>query len=756
MSPRPSSQSEVPTPQGARAVQIWVRARPRRCPGWLWALVALLSLGGGLGLLGWSFQLGLRLIMDPEALPTFARWPGSQAQLLSSTTTLEQVRQRAEAEQRRLGEPLGLGDTDGLMVVPVLTLEDAIAALVLVQGGEPDGRTIALVPVQPLPREEVLAPWLNHPQAPIAPPPSFPLTRLTTLATPPEPLAPGEGSWLTLEGTWQQQGITLRYGQLIYIDHRAERLDLLVPWSSPANRSPQWADLDGESPSDLIVDETIGLDPALRGWQVLAGPPPRLQAVSWVRVPVDARAQAGDYQQALRLARGGLWQAALEQLTALKDSLAKDWTLAAEAQRRLMERHAAITRQQADQDWSTPTQQILALLIDGRWETALERLEANPALTPAVINRLGVDPGRLWNRISAAAALDDPDPAVFVWGGLAIQAQQRQPNRQAGATPDWLERQALTPSVRRRLAAVLAALARAEASPAIVSAAAEAGSGPAIVAPEAGSSAAIAPTPLQALVGRARPIATPREGYAAPGHSWQAEGQWYAVDLRAVHPGPTWQRGSGALPTTDPAALWSWVEPSAQDTPQILRWTSPTTAEPSALTVRGVRVDNGRPTLLATGPVLGGEVLPPLVFSQGALRWLDSSQRQVPVAAAIAPVVAPLLFGSQPPPVDLQTALASLPQYSLDLTNDGQPERIIAWRGADLAQLSGWGLPAEGTLPKTLILSVDNRVIYSDLGLPQTLVALTNPSLAGPQGLLVYRQGDYELLTWEASAQRFE
>jgi hypothetical protein len=84
-----------------------------------------------------------------------------------------------------------------------------------------------------------------------------------------------------------------------------------------------------------------------------------------------------------------------------------------------MERHGAITRQQAEQDWSTPTQHILALLIDGQWEPALARLEASPELLPTLLNRLGVDQGRLWNRISAAAALPDPPPAVYVWGGLA-------------------------------------------------------------------------------------------------------------------------------------------------------------------------------------------------------------------------------------------------------------------------------------------------------------------------------------------------
>ena len=231
----------------------------------------------------------------------------------------------------------------------------------------------------------MLAPLLHSSQRPTAVPSRFGLTEVVAIAPP--PATPG-GSWLTLQGTWQQQGLTLRYGQILHVDPEAQRLTPLASWSSPAHQLPQWADLDGDGPPDLIVDETVGLEPALRGWQVLAGSPPRLQPVSWVQVPVDAAGQAGAYQQALRLARGGLWGSAQARLAEFKAAQSQVWNPAAEAQLRLMDRHAAITRRQADQDWSTPTQQILALLIDGRWEAALVQLETTPALGPALLHRL--------------------------------------------------------------------------------------------------------------------------------------------------------------------------------------------------------------------------------------------------------------------------------------------------------------------------------------------------------------------------------
>ncbi|PZV13920.1 MAG: hypothetical protein DCF21_13570 [Leptolyngbya sp.] len=143
---------------------------------------------------------------------------------------------------------------------------------------------------------------------------------------------------------------------------------------------------------------------------------------------------------------------------------------------------------------------------------------------------------------------------------------------------------------------------------------------------------------------------------------------------------------------------------------------------------------------------------PPLVFSQGALMWLDASQGQGPDAGAIA-AAATAIFGGTPPP-DWATTLAT--QHSLDLTGDGQAERVLTWNQAALDQLKNWRVQVETTAPKTIILGQDNRVLYSDMFAPQTLVALTTPETGWPVGLLVYRSGGYDLLSWLAAAQRFE
>ncbi|MBE9158019.1 hypothetical protein IQ265_14465 [Nodosilinea sp. LEGE 06152] len=752
-------------PSAPGSVQIWVGARPRRLRGWLGVLLALISFGGGLALVGLSFRLGLRLMLNPEALPqVLAQFQRSQQMALPPATSLEDLRRQAEADQQRLGEPLRLGEPDpdgrGMLLVPLQSsASGAIVSLALLQGKDSEGelRAIATLPIPPLSKDLVLAPWLNNSQAPTAAPSTFAFSRVVPLPAPP---VATDGIWLTLEGSWPQQGLTLRYGHLVHYDPQHQRLELLKPWSSPANRPPQWADLDGDGPSDLIIDETVGLEPALQGWQVIAGATPRLQSVSWVRVPGDAGARAGAYQQALRLARSGLWSLAATSLSDLKAALAEGWTPVAEAQLRLAERHAAITRQQADQDWSTPTQQVLALLIDGRWEAALTQLEANTDLLPTLISRLATDRGRMWSRISAAAAQPNPEPAVYVWGGLALKAQQNQPTSLDGATQDWLTRQPVPAASRQRLNRMLTALSSAQAQTVANKSdgATRQDLGQGAIAPaQTVADGAIAIAPLEAIIGQARPISAPQTGYAAPGQTLDsALGQWYAVELRTVRQNQTWRQGFATPATADPAVVWPAVRTAAQASPQVLRWVTPTTGVPSLLTVRGLTLANGTTTLLATGPAVDASVLPPLVFSQGALTWLDASQRQRPDAEAIATPVGAVLFGRQPLPAEFARALTNLAQHSLDLTGDGQTERVLTWDDAALAQLTQWQLPVDRSAPKTVILNSDNQVLYSDLFAPQSLVALTNPTLGGSIALLVHRSGSYDLLTWNAATKQFE
>ncbi|MEO1070487.1 MAG: hypothetical protein AAFW95_15475, partial [Cyanobacteria bacterium J06638_6] len=110
----------------------------------------------------------------------------------------------------------------------------------------------------------------------------------------------------------------------------------------------------------------------------------------------------------------------------------------------------------------------------------------------------------------------------------------------------------------------------------------------------------------------------------------------------------------------------------------------------------------------------------------------------------------------RPVPAELMGALDGLSQHSLDLTGNGQLERVLTWNQTALNQLNTWDISVDQNSPKTMILSSDNTVLYSDLLASQTLVALTSPAPGSPVELLVYRSGGYQLLSWAAAAQRFE
>jgi hypothetical protein len=353
---------------------------------------------------------------------------------------------------------------------------------------------------------------------------------------------------------------------------------------------------------------------------------------------------------------------------------------------------------------------------------------------------------------------------VYVWGGLALKAQQNQPSNRDGATPDWLNRQPVPAATRQRLTKVLATLTPSQA-PSVATV--KAGATDAMVgdrpqgaiapaqSPSAQAIGNLALPPVTALIGQARPISAPQSGYAAPGQTLDAAlGQWYAIDVQAVQR-QTWQQGTGLITAgATPAAVWPTVQTAAQASPQLLRWVSPTTGVSAPLTVRGLSLTNGIVTLLATGPATHASALPPLVFSQGALRWLDGSQGERAEPGAIAAATA--FFGIQTSPAALSEALPPLRQHRLDLTGDGQPERVLTWDDATLVQLQSWGVSVQGTAPKTVIMDQDNRVLYGDLVEPQALVALTSPNAGQPVGLLVHRAGKYELLIWQSATQRFE
>lgn len=769
-------QPSVPSPAAPGQVQLWVGGKSRgktrgRSPSPWWlrlcmGLLATTGLLGGIFLLVLSFRWGLLLMLDPEALPqiqTILTSPLAPGGL--STTTQAELRQAVETTGLVLGAPVTLTDpedkTDWL-IFPILSAESGeivqlkVFQTALGQRSPAQLTDIATVAVAPLSPELVLAPLSPHKRQTKVTPKSFPAQHLTRL---PEPPQPTPYHWLTLEGEWASQGTKLRYGQIVVFEPARRQLALLDPWSSPAQELPQWVDLDGAGITDLVVNETSGLDPALRGLQVIdlqgMGPPVRLQPVSWVEIPLNASTEAHRYQIALRLARSGLWREAHLRLQDLKQTLAEPWNAAAEAQLRLMAHHRDLTQQQANQDWSMPSQKIMALLIDGQWEAALNFLEQTPQQLQPLMRRLAADQGRLWNRISTAASLPGPEPAVLLWGGLTLEAQQ---NRQAAQT--WLDRQSITTAAQERLMGLLANL-----NPPDSSTTAMAGRSIVDDSPAA-RPAVVTLAPVQGVMGQVKPLKQlfPEDWYFPEQQppDLVAGEQWYVVEVPIVRSRQQWLAGwPAAVERTTAEQLWPALPFASTPSLTTVRWQSSTQGMSQNLYVKGVKLNSRTVTLLASGIQMAEGSVAPLAFSDGALVWLSAARHTTPDSHTVLPPLMEEILRHNGPLADqgntyaLGSLLQDVHRHTLDLTGDGHQEQVLTFTPAALDQLQRLGISVDRTAHKTVILTHDNQLVYSDLFQPQTLVALTNPEDGFPLSLLVHRSQGYQLLQWSANDSQF-
>ena len=759
-------------------VRLWVGGKKAQTgskasspsPWWRRMLMAWLAGTGllaGVVLLAFSFRWGLMLIFDPQALPQIQSWLAAPLtpQPAASSMTRTELQQAVAAAGQELGAPIqisGQGEEDDWLIFPVLAGDgERIVKLRLLQQASPSQLVdVASIAVPPMPAAKVLAPFTPKERQAKVVPPSFSAQQLTLLPVPPEP---SPYRWLTLQGRWSSQGSHLYYGQIVIFDPQRRRLDLSAHWSSPAQQRPQWVDLDGEAPTDLVIDETTAMEPTLRGLRVVQqwgmGPALQLQPVSWVGVPVDSSAEAYRYQQALRLARNGLWREAYLRLQGLKKSLADQWNPTAEAQLRLMARHRTMTQRQADQEWSQPTQKIMALLIDGQWTPALELLEQSPQHLEPLMRRLAADQGRLWNRISAAVSLPEPAPAAFVWGGLALEAKQ---NRQAAQ--QWLERQPVDDLTRNRLTAIWESL---DHSAVALATAAKDSS-----LPEQGNDA-LEPRPVgaqlppvQGIIGSVTPLQLPlADDWYVPadqGASLVQGERWYAVEVPIVRRDRAWQqRWLPSQASVAPDLLWASLPFATAPSVTMVRWESSTLGVSQNLYIKGLRVQNGTVTLLAAGTQSPNPSFAPIAFSNGALVWL-SAQQQATVSdqAVVTPILNEIMRhqGPLPEPVGtyaLGAMLQEVQMHTLDLTGDGRLEQVLTFDGAALDQLQGLGIKVDRTAHKTIILTDRQQMLYSDLFQPLTLIALTNPSDGFPLSLVTHRAGGYELLQWSPTGETF-
>jgi hypothetical protein len=248
--------------------------------------------------------------------------------------------------------------------------------------------------------------------------------------------APQPGLWLRLTGLQTQGSSVSTYGQIFYFDPRRERLDLMTNWVSPPGEVPQWLQVTGDNVPELVVNQTVGLEPQYAVYQLKMtdGVAHQLQPITLREPALDAPA----YLDGLTLAKSGLWTPALALLKQHKQDNPKQWKPLAQAQLDYVQLHANVTQAQANQPSASTVQRILGYLVNGSWLPALDVLQSDRSARSEVREMLLSDTGRLANRIDTALKVSPGDSSVVAWGALlriirgseaqAIAWTQRQSN----------------------------------------------------------------------------------------------------------------------------------------------------------------------------------------------------------------------------------------------------------------------------------------------------------------------------------------
>ncbi len=708
-----------------RTLPAWVRQGLVTVAVWL----TLAGAGAGVVL---STLWGLQLLVAPQPVAWLERWvPRGDQDWSRQITSLEEIEAEAESAGLWVGDPITVtaeGQTHWLLPLwqtrpncsrDCDTIVEVRALVVLV----PDGSRLQLqdqVAISGPEEAFVVAPLQGTSAQSIGSSRVLPLTQIRPL---PEM---DSGHWYTLWHQWQRGSSRVDYGQVIHYSATQGRLRRLVRWTSPARALPAWMPLEPGEPAVLVIDQTVGLEPQFQGFQ-LTGGGMQMRPISLSELALaetDPR-----YEQVMVLARAGLWSDALARLEQLKADQADRWTLMATAQHRLIERHAQVTRRQAEQSWASPNQKMLALLIDGQWQAALTLLTETADYDATVVTQ---ESGRLWQRVVTSLQVN-PTPAAQVWGALLLMAQQDQATAQA-----WLARQTNPGSAQQQFQQIWGALSPPDLP-----------SSPAEVVTEA-ATPTTASASVQGVVGAVSAPSqvtwsdwTAIQSDSAEPQSLEPQSlgpnqQWLVVQVRAVQQAGRWQV-SPPVPALADLTTSGWGGAIAS-----LQLLLPGTAGPQAANVQTVaaRQQGNRLDLLVAAPT--GATTAAIAITQGLAQGLSPNvgsalrqwRQQQPAWAE--QIVAQLSQQLDADLIDSETLLRAAMVQSLDVTADGNAEAVVALNMDVLGETPAQAQLA--ALPQHWIITPDGTVLYQS----------ANQPLQGwlPGGLLI-RDGDrYQVWLW--------
>ncbi|MHC5850486.1 hypothetical protein [Nostoc sp.] len=602
----------------------------------------------------------------------------------------------------------------------------------------------------------VIFPSLEEPQDINTP---LPLTEVQRF----EGGTPSPGVWFNLRGQRQQGTGAIAYGHVVYYNPERTNLIQMLSWTSPNGQLPKWQQVTGDGTKELVVDQTVGLEPHLEVYQVkplkLFLKPIQLEAIT-LKSPV---LKDSAYQNALSIARSGLWTPAFEWLKFIKKQRKGVLPEAAQAQMDLIRLHSQLTKTQAQKIWASPSQEVLADLIDGRWEKALQVFEASPHNAQEIATLLKADENRLWNRIAAALQVNPNRPEVQAWFALILAVQRGEEHANS-----WLKTQ---PKITKdNLAYIQGLLAKLNGE---------------------GTSQISSTHPSQ-IVGTVQPITqvTNTEWLQpnSPADLKLTDNQvWYQVEVSAFNDGKRWLNfpfENFNPPKTDAAKFfWKTLGITSDPEIQIVVWLPNGEQKITIAAIKAVQLRGKVLRLLAAGPKISenqNDVLQPkpLALTNAALEWVQPSpitlqelhqQNPQGVKVILSSLWQSLQqsgevpAGAIPSFEQMQQKLGDWPVQVIDLTNNAQPEIILTISPEAIASLNQpapeiQGKNTEQRRDRTIILSDNNKVIYTDFtgNYLQKLSAIAKLSGVQSLALLVENAHNYSLRRWSEKNQRFE
>lgn len=582
---------------------------------------------------------------------------------------------------------------------------------------------------------------------------------------------PVAGVWFNLSGQQLQGSRTIPYGKIIHYNPTHNHLSLMLEWTSQAGQAPVWQEITGGGDPELVVEQTIGLDPHFDIYEVkpqqFLPHPIKLEAISLEERLTSDR----DYRDALKFARSGLWSEALALLEPLKEQVwdkqqvpdSAEWLPGARAQLDSIEFHALITKAQANAAWASPSQKVLAGLIDGRWSESLEVFEADLGNSADIAGMLKIDSGRLWNRVEAALRVSRENEDAKAWGALIVASKEG-----PEAAIAWLNRQPRTSKETKvRIDRLLELLERAIATSELLK------------------------DHKSQLLGSVSPIKSinsaewvqPTKGN---GLKLSNKEVWYQIQVASFHDARSWRREPfpGLQSNQSVYVQWLWQELGFHNNPeiQIGVWTADGQQKTTLATVKALKVTQGSIQVLAAAtPIVsdsGEDAVPqPIALTVSSLEFLQPTpialrtlSRQNPRwVADMLPTIwvelqaAGLLeSGPLPPLGTIAGDLANWVVQAIDLTGNNLPELMLTVDDDNLASLKGSvsrSYSRDGkSWPRTMIFSDTGTLIYSEFttNSQQLLTGLANLGDGGPVALVLDEPKNYTLQRWSGTRQRFE